>query len=129
KAAACQQFITRVFEVEEVRALEILTRRACAQIEYTNGVVPCHTVIQKISRHLKNGLTSVRASQVNAPSDLLMTPTDNDQGWRVVRHGRRLSTWEIKHELPGRIRLRNGLIRGRSDLCSAIERGLMRTRG
>ena len=40
-----------------------------------------------------------------------------------------LSTWEIAHELPGRIRFRNRLIRGQPGLCAAIDRALTRTPG
>ena len=40
-----------------------------------------------------------------------------------------LSTWEIVHELPGRIRFRNRLIRGKPGLCAAIDRALTRAPG
>jgi Cu2+-exporting ATPase len=47
----------------------------------------------------------------------------------VQRHGDLLSTWEIRHELPGRIRLRNRLIRGKQALCAAVEGALRHVLG
>jgi Cu2+-exporting ATPase len=129
KADACQQFIGKVFEVEEVRAVEILASRASAQIEYTNGVVPCREVVEKISRHLQNGHHGFRAPYVNSPRDLPVAFADGDAGWRVERHGPVLSTWEIQHELPGRIRFRNRLIRRKKDICDSIDRSLMQALG
>lgn len=48
---------------------------------------------------------------------------------RVQRHGRRLSTWQSRHELPGRLRLYHPLLGRRRQLCQAIERELMNTFG
>ena len=45
KAEACRELIGRIFEVAEVRAVEILASRSRAHIEYTNGVVPSRDVI------------------------------------------------------------------------------------
>jgi heavy metal translocating P-type ATPase len=48
---------------------------------------------------------------------------------RLARHGQRLSTWTIRHELPGRIRLYNPALYRRRELCQAIEREFMNTFG
>jgi heavy metal translocating P-type ATPase len=48
---------------------------------------------------------------------------------RLQRHGEKLSTWTVKHELPGRIRLRNLALYRCKDLCQAIEREFMNTLG
>ena len=126
-AEVCQQLIGRLFEVEEVRALEILPARAWAQIEYRNGLVSARSVVQKIARHLQNGHDGRRPPYVNSPRDLPRAGAD--EGWRVERHGEVLSTWEIVHELPGRIRVRNRLIRRNQRRCAAIEGVLMRALG
>lgn len=129
KADPCQQFLGKVFEVEEVRAVEILASGAWANIEYTNGVVPCREVVAKISRHLQNGHEPVRAPYVNSLRDLPVAFADGAEGWRVERHGPVLSTWEIKHELPGRIRFTNRLIHRKKEMCSAIDRALVQAFG
>lgn len=48
---------------------------------------------------------------------------------KVYRHGHIVSTWEIKHELPGRMRLRNEALHRRGEVCQAIERELMSVLG
>jgi heavy metal translocating P-type ATPase len=132
KAEACQQFIGRIFEVEEVWAVQVMASHAWADVEYTNGVVPCRQVVEKISKHLRNGTNGahgVRAPYVNSTRDLPVAFADAAEGWRVERHGPVLSTWEIKHELPGRIRFRNRLIHRRKDMCDAIDRALVQAFG
>lgn len=126
KAEVCQRFIGRIFEVEEVRAVEILAQRGWAHVEYVKS---SRQVIAKISRHLRHGGNGGRAPYVNSPRDLPLAFAGGVEGWRVERHGAVLSTWEIKHELPGRIRFRNRLIHGKEDVCRAIDRSLTRVRG
>ncbi|HXJ77775.1 MAG TPA: heavy metal translocating P-type ATPase [Candidatus Methylomirabilis sp.] len=126
-AAVCQRFVARLFEVAEVRAVEIRPARAWAEIEYVNGLVPSRSVVGKIARHLRNGSGGADPPYVNSPRDLPVAGADG--GWRVERHGPVLSTWEIVHELPDRIRVRNRLIRGKPGLCGAIEAALMRALG
>jgi Cu2+-exporting ATPase len=125
----CRQFIGRVFEVEEVRAIEVLASGASAQIEYTNGRVPHRTVVAKIASHLRNGGNGGGAPPAGSPGTLPLAAADGAGGWRVERHGPVLSTWQIKHELPGRIRFRNRLIHRRRGLGAAIERALARVPG
>jgi Cu2+-exporting ATPase len=126
-ADACRRFVGRLFGVAEVCAIEILPARAGAQIDYRNGVVPGRTVVQKIARHLLNGHDGGPPAYLNSPTDLPLAA--GRDGWRVERHGPVLSTWEIAHALPGRIRFRNRLIRGKPGLCAAIERALAQVPG
>ena len=48
---------------------------------------------------------------------------------RYFRHGTIVTHWEIKHELPGRLRLKNPVIHRKVELCQAIERELMGVMG
>ena len=75
----------------------------------------------------RTATTARRPPYVNSPRDLPRAGAD--EGWRVERHGEVLSTWEIVHELPGRIRVRNRLIRRKPRRCAAIEGVLMRALG
>ena len=43
---------------------------------------------------------------------------------RYFRYGTIVTHWEIKHELPGRLRLKNPIIHRKAELCQAIEREL-----
>jgi heavy metal translocating P-type ATPase len=55
-----------------------------------------------------------------------VTPVRDVQGEiRYFRHGTIVTHWEIKHELPGRLRLKNPVIHRKAELCQAIERELM----
>ena len=59
-----------------------------------------------------------------------VTPVRNERGQvRFFRYGSVVTNWEIKHEIPGRLRLKNPSIHRKSDLCQAIERELMSVLG
>jgi heavy metal translocating P-type ATPase len=87
--------------------------------------VPAHT-----NGHVtKNGtapLASPRALEPPGISITSVTPVRNARGEiRYFRHGTIVTHWEIKHELPGRLRLKNPVIHRKAELCQAIERELM----
>ena len=48
---------------------------------------------------------------------------------RYFRHGTIVTHWEIKHELPGRLRLKNPIIHRKAEVCQALERELMSVLG
>ncbi len=48
---------------------------------------------------------------------------------RLQRFGRRISTWTVQHELPGRIRFYHPALYRRRELCEAIEREFMNAFG
>ena len=55
-----------------------------------------------------------------------VTPVRDAKGEiRYFRHGTIVTQWEIKHELPGRLRLKNPVIHRKAEFCQAIERELM----
>ena len=59
-----------------------------------------------------------------------VTPVRNEVGRvRFFRYGSVVTNWEIKHEIPGRLRIRNPVIHRKVDLCQAIERELMSVLG
>ena len=59
-----------------------------------------------------------------------VTPVRDAKGEiRYFRHGTIVTHWEIKHELPGRLRLKNPVIHRKGELCQAIERELMSVLG
>ena len=43
---------------------------------------------------------------------------------RYFRYGTIVTHWEIKHELPGRLRLKNPIIHRKAELCQVLEREL-----
>ena len=59
-----------------------------------------------------------------------VTPIRNEKGQiRFFRYGSAVTNWEVKHEIPGRLRIKNSVIHRKADLCQAIERELMSVLG
>ena len=79
-----------------------------------------------------NGHVSQNGDQVIArPSEVeplgvsitSVTPVRDSRGEiRYFRHGTIVTHWEIKHELPGRLRLKNPVIHRKAELCQANQR-------
>ena len=91
----------------------------------SNGHAHTHT-----NGHVgKNGTAAVVPAKTPEPpgvSITSVTPVRNAKGEiRYFRSGTIVTHWEIKHELPGRLRLRNPVIHRKAELCQAIERELM----
>ncbi|MGC8640209.1 MAG: heavy metal translocating P-type ATPase, partial [Isosphaeraceae bacterium] len=95
-------------------------------------------VVQRVSTCLdpdrkqepENSDAAAGADQPRGVSITRVTPVRNETGQvRYFRYGSVVTNWEIKHELPGRLRLKNPLIHRKSDLCQAIERELMNVLG
>jgi Cu2+-exporting ATPase len=59
-----------------------------------------------------------------------VTPVRGENGQvRYFRYGSVVTNWEVKHEIPGRLRIKNPALHRKSDLCQAIERELMSVLG
>ena len=124
-ADVCRQFVGRLFEVEEVRAVEIPGR-----LPGPDRVLERRRSPSRRGREDRpsppGGVNGHRVRRGGAPRDLAAPSADRVDGWRVERHGPVLSTWQIVHELPGRIRFRNRLIRRDAGRCAAIDAALAR---
>jgi len=71
-----------------------------------------------------------RGSREAGVSISRVTPVRNEKGQiRFFRSGSVITNWEIMHELPGRLRIKNPTIHRKADLCQAIERELMSVLG
>ena len=71
--------------------------------------------------------TEARNAAVSITS---ITPARDSNGEiRYFRYGTIVTHWEIKHELPGRLRLKNEFIHRKEELCQALERELMSVLG
>jgi heavy metal translocating P-type ATPase len=86
-----------------------------------------------------NGYTVLKKAAVGSdqsePENKAVTITsitperDTNGEIRYFRYGTIVTHWEIKHELPGRLRLRNSIIHRKEELCQALERELMSVLG
>ncbi len=79
------------------------------------------------------GHAAAPATSANGPHGVTITrvtPIRNERGQiRFFRYGSAVTNWEVKSEIPGRLRLKNSVIHRKSDLCQAIERELMSVLG
>ncbi|MFG1477825.1 heavy metal translocating P-type ATPase [Xanthobacter sp. V4C-4] len=123
-----RQFITRAFLDPAVAQVEIDARAHRAEIRFQaeKGVAE-RAVVQRISRALAAG---PRPGDTAPP---LLFPADFEQSdapeVRLVRHGNRLSSWAIRHEITGRIRFENPALFQRPEVGQAVERELMNALG
>ena len=92
----------------------------------TNGHSPSNGQLSK-QAHETNAPASPEAAGISITS---ITPVRDAAGEiRYFRHGTIVTHWEIKHELPGRLRLKNPVLHRKAELCQAIERELMSVLG
>jgi Cu2+-exporting ATPase len=125
-SALARQFFERAFLAPEVEQVEIDSGRQKAEISFRADAGSSRAVIKKISRFLAKGTPSSDTSKpLILPSDLIETKNII----RLCRHGQRLSSWAVKHEIEGRIRLQNPALFRKRELCQAIERELMNAFG
>ena len=73
---------------------------------------------------LQNVVETLRVSLV----DTLLIP-DRKGVTRVSRNGTHATSWEVVHELPGRLRLKHPAMYRRKEVCQAVERELMSVLG
>lgn len=109
----CRRFIGRLFSVREVESLTI--GRAGAEIRYAPG----RTTLPEIVRRIAGALAKTGGRDV-VTKPLYLSPLPGVPV-RVRRYGHVLSTWEIRHSLPGRFRLRHPALRpGRHGVADAL---------
>jgi heavy metal translocating P-type ATPase len=121
------QFFERAFLVPEVESVEIDGNRNCGEITFRAGEESSRQLLGKISRFLSQGKS---ASDKSASFVFPFGFTESkEKVVRLHRHGHTLSSWAVKHEIEGRLRLRNPAIYRKRELCQAIERELMNVLG
>jgi hypothetical protein len=127
RSAFSRQFFERAFLAPEVIKVEIDAIRGAAEISFKGDELSRDESIRRISGFLARG-----SAASEAPVKLAF-PSDFDESTepqvRLFRHGARLSSWAVKHEIDGRIRLENPALYRKRVLCQAIERELMNAFG
>ena len=98
--------------------------------ESSNGSSGSNGHAQSNGHAIHNSAGSGSAMEHPGVTFTSVTPVRDAKGEiRYFRHGTIVTQWEIKHELPGRLRLRNPVIHRKAELCQAIERELMSVLG
>ena len=140
----CRQFLERVFQAPEITDVTInshQTRRdaprtptSASALDRTRSPRWCSA---SPPAWTLGGETTPRPISPRRPSRhgkgasiTRVTPVRNEKGQvRFFRYGSVVTNWEVKHEIPGRLRIKNPLIHRKGDLCQAIERELMSVLG
>jgi heavy metal translocating P-type ATPase len=126
-------FCPRTYTLNQVveRIKDSLSPRKSSScgVHQSNGHASTNGYAQTNGQVSKNGTEAVAPPSALEPlgvSITSVTPVRDAKGEiRYFRHGTIVTHWEIKHELPGRLRLKNPVIHRKAELCQAIERELM----
>jgi Heavy metal associated domain 2 len=78
---------------------------------------------------LENARSAGQHSDASRAAVTITSARDSSGEIRYFRYGTIITHWEVKHELPGRLRLKNQIIYRKVELCQALERELMSVLG
>ena len=115
----CREFIELSFGIREVREIEIDTYNRTAEVLYRSSGIPSETV-RKMARIYRGDLAP--DSKPTLSVELLRALPKSQPNLRAFRYGEIISTWELRMELPGWIRLRNALVLNKPHLSRYIEK-------
>ena len=124
--AACTAFLARLFTVPEIQRIDIDPGQDAARIRYAaSGRSPA-----EILRQIAAALTDrePNGSRLDSAGPLLLG-RNTSAPVSVVRHGEAVTTWQLLHELPGRVRLRHDLLVGDVNAALYVEQELKATFG
>lgn len=125
EADGLRRFLEQAFSVEGVREVAVDSRRRWAEVAFAAPVV--HPQLAALGQALSGaGAATGGTATARLPENL-----DPRRGHdlRLQRHGSRVSTWIVRHQIDGRIRLYNPALLRRRELGRVIEREFMNTFG
>jgi heavy metal translocating P-type ATPase len=155
----CRSFVERVMNAPPVRSVTVEAAKRRAQISYCTQSLSRSQALQMIHECLiaqehvgsgkpsgngngnGNGHPSGTATDETVddfhghPSaghhihPRLNLKADSRGVVKVFRHGEQISSWEVMHDIPGRMRLKHEALHRRAEICQAIERELMSVLG
>ena len=109
----CARFLSRAFEIAEVRSVTIDRIGRIASIRHDSGPSGVPDLLGRIASALRAPLTR------DAPRPLPSFPASST--FSVHRFRTTLTTWEVVHDEPGRLRLRHEALRGDRVLADRLE--------
>jgi heavy metal translocating P-type ATPase len=123
RGALARAFYTRVFALARVESVFVDSSSRRAEIRFhTQGETP-RTILRELSTALRTPEASKNRSV--ALADYL----GRGPRVRLFRYGHWVSTWSIRHEISGRLRLHNPALFRRRELRQSIESDLTGTFG
>ena len=115
----CVTFLRRVFALGEVKWVEIDRDQSTAQIHYEPGRIELSDILHRLAAAIHGRIPRDAAALSDGivPRDL----SGSLRRIKIQRFGKILTTWDIVHDRPGRIRLRHETIRGDTALARRIQ--------
>ncbi|MFO0902539.1 MAG: heavy metal translocating P-type ATPase [Pirellulales bacterium] len=143
KSPFCQEFLKRVFQAKPVKSVAVQPVNRWADVRYCTQSANRQSALQAIYACLaKTPPTFERHAEERTAEQLHGHPAagvtvDPERSWhpnergevRLYRHGKLVSDWQVKHELPGRMRLKHDALHRRAEVCQSVERELMSVLG
>ncbi|HWO09607.1 MAG TPA: hypothetical protein VNN80_09020, partial [Polyangiaceae bacterium] len=112
-------FFARAFRAPGVVQVAIDSAQHTAEVVLDPPLRPGDARLEALARLLSTPPTPAAEPGALAVPDDLARPSETSV--RLQSYGARLSTWTVRHEIPGRIRLYNPVLFRRRELCQAIE--------
>jgi heavy metal translocating P-type ATPase len=124
---ACRRFLERVFDVQEILGVTITEGDlARADLRFCPTSVSLRGVAERVAAALGQGSSSDDGSRERVVQVAPVMVARDDRGTiRYYRYDSLVTGWEVKSDLPGRLRLKNRVLFRRNVFCQAIERELM----
>ncbi len=118
----CREFFELSLGIREVREVEIDSVNHMAAVVYREAA-GSSSVVRKIAQ-VYRGEIEPDTYPTFSP-ELLRSLPKTQPRLRAFRYGEVISTWELRLELPGWIRLRNALVLNKPHLAQFLEKELM----
>jgi heavy metal translocating P-type ATPase len=125
--ALAREFVARAFRVPGVLQVALDANAHSSDIVLDSLVRAGDTRLKELARQLSAAPRQPSAAGELTFAEGLIDP--RARSVRLQRYERRISTWLVRHELPGRIRLHHPALYRRRELAQAIEREFMNTYG
>jgi heavy metal translocating P-type ATPase len=124
-------FFARAFRAPGVVQVAIDAERNTGEVVLDRPLTPRDPRLRALAHLLSDAPARRTPAEALAlhPPETRSAPGSRARAVRLERHGQRQSTWTIRHEIPGRLRLYNPALYRRRELCQAIEREFMNTFG
>jgi heavy metal translocating P-type ATPase len=122
-----RELYTRAFQARGVSQVAIDPSQHTAEVVLDSPLQPRDVRLAELAKLLSSPyVTAGPGAALVLPDYLAESP---DKSVRLQRYGNVLSTWTVRHELPGRLRLHNAALVRRRELSQAIERELLNAFG
>ncbi len=121
-SAWVRRFIETSFSVPEILEVEIDTFTETATLSF-DPTDSSAALLQRLAEGFRD--KSSNASRPSFPAEVFRAIPKSLPRLRTFRHGNTISTWQLRHESPGVVRMRNALILNKPDLVRRLERGLL----